>query len=262
MRELNTASDFLDYLVAKETFPGIIVCEGEENLLGLYLHRGRNLPNDMHMITLDETVWPGVRSKPEFLARLAEDRVSFWWDKLIERLIHAYDVSNESGPTLSEYELLVRTLAAENRFARRMLSASMLDWLKRRQVGARTLVSPSGVGYIFATYPDDWSREYRACELKARCIVCRSPAVTGCRTLIGLGTELYDPSGSSFDAVYFDKPEWTPDDEQLALETREKFGLLEEPIYSRAKADEFPDTKRLLRNKRKRDRRMRKQGKV
>jgi hypothetical protein len=79
--------------------------------------------------------------------------------------------------------------------------------------------------------------------------------VTGRRKVIGLGTEIYDPSGFSFDAVYFEKNDWTPEDEDLAKEVRERFGFLRDPICSRASADEFPDMKRKLRNKRKRERR-------
>jgi hypothetical protein len=39
--ELDTAPDFLEYLLAKEAFSGSVVCEGEENLFAAYLHEGR-----------------------------------------------------------------------------------------------------------------------------------------------------------------------------------------------------------------------------
>jgi hypothetical protein len=256
--ELNTAPDFIEYLLAKESFPGTIVCEGEENLLALYIHRGRKLPTEMKLLIVDGDLWTEVRAKPEFKARQEEDRISFWWDRLIELLAEGYDVPKESGPSLSEREIVVRTLAAENRFSRRFLSSAFVQWHLRKQAGARTIVSPSDasdVAYVFATCPRDWSREHRTCELQARCLVSRSPAVTGRRKVIGLGTEIYDPSGFSFDAVYFEKNDWTPEDEDLAKEVREKFGFLRDPICSRASADEFPDMKRKLRNKRKRERR-------
>ena len=165
--ELDTAPDFIEYLISKEKFPGHIECQGEEDLLALYLHRGRTLPLNLDWLMLDGNIWSEVQAKPEFKARAAEDRISFRWDKLIELLSAEYGGQFETGPALSRHEILVRTLAAENRFARRFLSKAFSDWIAQKQTGARTLVSPlTNVAYVFATFPRDWCREAESASLE------------------------------------------------------------------------------------------------
>jgi len=244
--ELDTAPDFIEYLIAKEEFSGHIECHGEEDLLALYLHRGRTLP-DLDRLILDNNLWCAVQEKPEFKARKAEDRVSVLWDNLIELLCDKYGEQFETGPVLSSDETVVRTLAAENRFSRRFLSAAFKGWMELGKTGARTLVSPlTNVAFVFATFPRDWSRELRKRELRLRCFASRSPNVTGSRIVIGLGTEVYDPAGFSFDAVYLEKPDWTEEDEKVAEDIRAKLGLFQETNYVRATADEFPGSRRRI----------------
>ena len=140
LSELDTAPDLLHYLATKEAFPGRIVCEGEENLLAAYLHAGRKMPADARILVAEDGLWLQVRSKPEFLARKEADRVSYWWDRMIETFIADYELAPEAGPSQSDHEKMVRTLAAEDRFARRILSEFFLDWLHRKQAGARNAV--------------------------------------------------------------------------------------------------------------------------
>lgn len=261
LSELDTTPDFLHYLQAKEGYRGAIACEGEENLLGVYLQAGRILP-DQHMLLIDGDVWSEIAAKPEFVARKAEDKVSYWWDRTIEVLIRDYKLQPESGASPSEHELLVRTMAAENRFARRALSGAFLDWLLLRKAGARNLVSQSGIAYVFGTYPRDCEREYRVADLGARCFVARSRSGVGKPTVIGIATEIYDPSGYSLDAVYLHMPDWTDEDEQKAQEARRRFGIMKAPERSVAPLEEFPLPKtakptRTERNRRKRERKRR-----
>ncbi len=256
--ELDTTADFLQYLDAKESFSGGIVFEGEENLLGLYIHAGRKLPTGCDTLFVENGIWKEVHTKPEFAARKSEDRISHWWDDLIETFIKDFDFGLEGGPTPSEHERVVRTMAAEDRFARRMLSAACLDWLQRKQPGARNLVSPSGVGYVFGTFPRNWERGYRRADLSARCFVARGPSVLNCSTIVGLGTEVYDPAGYSFDGVYLHLPEWTDQDEETAKEARCRLGILQDPVTAFLPADEFPSPSRSEKTRAERNRRKRK----
>ena len=144
------------------------------------------------------------------------------------------------GPTCSDHELVVRTMAAENRFARRALSSCCLDWLARRQAGTRNFASPSGVGYVFGTFPKEWDRNHRTAALGVRSLVARSPDVLNTPIVIGLGTEVHDPTGYSLDVVYLHVPVWTDRDEELARKARRDSGIMEAPVLSRASADEFP----------------------
>jgi hypothetical protein len=243
--ELDTAPDFLRYLQAKEAFRGTILCEGEENLLAAYVHAGRRLAEQDLMI-LEGDLWTEIKSKPEFIARQTADEISYWWDRTIETLIKDYELEPEVGPSPSEHELLVRTMASEDRFSRRVLSGACLDWLNARKAGARNLASKSGTAYVFATYPRDHKRELRVDDLGARCFIARSPAVLVRPTVIGLATEVYDPSGYSLDAMHLHRPEWRAEDEATAQEMKERLGILDAPERHIASLEEFPAVRKQL----------------
>jgi len=241
MDELDTASDFLRYLHDKEAFRGAMVLHGgEENLLGTYLHQNRTLPDVDHLV-IDDDVWTKVKSQPEFVARKAEDRISYGWDRLIEGLLSDLTVALEAGHSLSDYELAVRTMATEDRFARRCLSSAFLDWLHKRQLGARNLQSPSGVGYVFSIYPRHGDREQRRKDLEVRCLAARSPSVLNVERVIGIATELYDPSGYSLDVVYLHLPSWSEEDERHLQDARSKLGILQSPERRWLSVSEFPE---------------------
>jgi hypothetical protein len=87
LRHLDTISDFVEYLSSKEPFKsraGIFISGGEENLLALYLHAGRKFPPKPSMLLLEGDLWVNLTKKPEFQAKLQEDKVSYIWDHLIE----------------------------------------------------------------------------------------------------------------------------------------------------------------------------------
>jgi hypothetical protein len=248
--ELDTAPDFIDYLVEKEAHRGVIVSEGEENLFALYLQGGRSLPPVDCLCALDG-VWKRVKAKPEFKARKEADRVSYWWDQQIERLVADNRISTEAPPHPNELELVVRAMASEGRFERRFLSGAFLDWLRKKQRGGRMVFSDrTQTAYAFATYPRDGDRQMRVAELIARCFVARSPRGPLARTgydvkkVIGIATELFDPSGYSMDVVYLKLATWTEEADRRTEEGRALFRIHEETVLSRATVDEFPKAAR------------------
>lgn len=253
--ELDTISDFATYIVAVRTFHDrggrAISAGGEENFLAAYLHQGRTLPSDADTLMLDGDLWSSIQKKPEFQARKAEDRVSYAWDRLIAKLFEEHEIPLRTGEDVSDPEQIVRTMAREDRFARRLLANAYLAWLGRRQHGARMLRSPSsGVVYVFLTTPRDWLRSDRTVELQGRCYVARGlhPDAT---TVIGIATEVYDPSGFSLDAVYLYMPTWTAEDDDKARYARETFDWFHTPEMNVQHVDEFPQPLPSAKGKRK-----------
>ena len=238
--ELDTAGDLLHYLDAKEGFHGVLVYEGEENLLAAYLHYNRTLPSVQRAL-FDGGMWEQFSKKPEVLARKQDDEDSYLWDEIIELFIRDFDLPLEEGATLSDRERIVRTMAAEIRFARRVLSVSWLEWLRTGRAGARNLVSPSGVGYVLAAYPRDLSRKERVRDLAARCLVARGPSIFNRPTVVGIATEVKDGSpGGSYDAVHVHITEWTEVEEALATEARSAYRIFETPTVWEGSMDEYP----------------------
>lgn len=247
LAELDTAPDFIQYLDAKEAYRGSIMCEGEENVFAHYLHSGRTFP-EVDMMFVEDGLWTQVQAKPEFKERKAQDRISYWWDEHIERLVEDCIIPVEASAIQNQNELVVRAMASESRFERRLLSNAFVDWLQKKQAGGRFMFSPrTQTGYVFLTSPRDHEREYRAAELHARCLVARSPrgplaqAGYDVEKVIGLATEVHDPSGYSMDVIYLEQPEWTEDDDRIAEEGRALFGILgDSAVVRRVSFDEFP----------------------
>jgi len=246
--ELDTAPDLIDYLVAKEAHEGVILSEGEENLFALYLHDGRSLPS-VQGLAVQGGLWEHVKAEPEFKARKQADAVSYWWDEQIERLIADHGISTEAPPDPNEFELVVRTMASERRFERRLLSEAFIGWVLTKQRGGRMLFSDgTKTAHSFATFPPQTDRDTRRGELLAHCFVARSPrgplAQAGCdvEKAIGLGTEVYNPSGYSIDVVYFERPTWTEEDDRWTEQGRSLFGIHQELAMGHATVLEFPRT--------------------
>ncbi|MGE0869299.1 MAG: YecA family protein [Kofleriaceae bacterium] len=246
LKELDTAPDFVHYLQTKESFPGVVICEGEENLFAMYLHRGRVFP-DVDMVNAEDGLWRQVQDKPEFKARKIEDEISYWWDQRIEGVIEDFLIAPEASRSLNENERVVRAMASETRFQRRMLSNAFIGWLEKRRTGARVTYSPAtDTAYVFLTCRNE-NRDTRVAELAARCFHVRSPRGplwrqgTKVTKVVGLATEVHSVGARwSMDVMYMHKPEWSDEDERAADKGREIFAIPLMNDITPFSADEFP----------------------
>ena len=250
LRELDTVHDFITYLRAKEEFFGAhdVLCPGEENLLAVYLSRGRIFPRADQPIFIEPDSWQKLEGRPEYQAKQIEDRPSYIWDRLIE--IVGQDVLDgnlEFPPALTDSETALRVMARENRFARRMLGKAFSDFLgyaAQKKLDSRMMQSPSGVGYVFLVSDGDAAadRKYRNAALGLRCLIARND-LRECSTIIGIGTERPSATpGFSFDIVYMHLPDWSPSDVKRSEEIRAEFGYFRAPIRTNIHEDEYPPT--------------------
>ena len=250
MSELDTITDFIKYFDDKERFycggkGKIIVAEGEENLLALYLLNNRTFPTDADCIMLDDSYWKSFASGKHFLAKKEADKASYAWDRLIETLCNDFrnqDLLSEFpfSATLTDVELVVRTMARENRFSRRLLGAKFAEFLESKSIRSRTFGSLSGVHYVFLFSRPGFAGKYRLAELGGRCFVVRglNPA---CKLVIGISTELPDPEKKFlFEIMYMHKPDWTVEDQRELEFVQKEFGWFSNATQSRMKADEYP----------------------
>lgn len=250
MQELDTVSDFVKYLSDKEFLYSSGVetafAGGEEDLLAVYLHRGRQFPDGHERIFLDSDLWAQVSTKPEFLARKSADKASYIWDRLIERFCQDLAAGNiEFGNGLPDAERAVRVMARENRFSRRIIGKAFkefIDLTAQRKIRARRVRAESGVVYVFLARPHDEARRYRIAELAARCFVARGlePEQT---TVVGIATEEYTPGGFSLDLYYLQKQTWSSEDKARLQYLQEQFGYFANSVQSRVGEDEYPEAK-------------------
>jgi hypothetical protein len=248
MTELDTITDFVEYLTAKEDCISggcsIIITGSESNLLGLYLSNGRSFPGGSDVLFVDDTLWRGIQQKPEFKRRKEADRESYTWDKLIELLADPSAKSvGEAGPQLNEVELALRAMARENRFARRLLGRGVREFLQQATAGnlrSRLLTGPSGVIYVLVFFASDEDDRYRIAELGNRCFIARHKAGVG-DIVVGVGISKYAPhSGSASDLVYLYLPNWSAADDETAIRMTADLGFFEGTSAQHSHEDEYP----------------------
>ncbi len=223
LRELDTITDFADYLTAKEALynsGGATHFQGdEEDLLALYLHQGRVFPEGPDMLCLNDSLWESIQRKPEYRRKKAEDVDSYTWDRLIEILLAGSPaIASEPGPSFTEMDLAVRTMARESRFNRRVLGKALKEFLvlaQNRKIRSRIIPSLSEVAYVFLYVQPDLDFQNIQAELGCRCFIARGMQ-RDYNTIIGVAIqELAVGRGSSSSLVYLHKDTWADEDETV-----------------------------------------------
>ena len=248
MSELDTITDFVKYLSAKEQLyeSGIktIFHGGEEDLLAFYLHHGREFPKNYNVCIIDDNLWSGLIGRPEYRAKKSADDDSYAWDRLLRILSN--DILRghiEFGPNLSESEIAIRVMAREDRFSRRMLGKSFKEFYelaRQKKVRSRMVLGMSDVTYVFLAMSHGEDRKFRVAELRGRCFVVRGLHQDR-STVIGLATEQYEQGkGFSFDIMYLHIPTWTDEDQRQMEFAQKELGYFESPLEQSIHEDEYP----------------------
>ena len=229
LAELDTISDFVEYLCAKEDLYSsgtrTIHVSGEEDLLAVFLSNDRMFPFECDSLVIDHSQWKNITHEPWYNARKRADSCSYIWDALVDALCKDILRSKlTSNGRLPDIEMAIRAMARENRYNRRFLGQEFSEFIENveeNKVKARMVPSYSGVTYIFLMVPKDVDRDLRQASLANRCFIARglNPAN---RRVVGIGMdETRMKTGSTSDIVYRDKEKWTAAD-QSRLEAMQK----------------------------------------
>lgn len=253
LSELSTTPDFLDYLRKKEAlFDGgrFAGAESELDLLAYFLWKGREFPvPDAEQFRLDPNLWPQVVADPQFLAAWEENKIGQFWDGLIEYLNDLYMKEQlEHGNTLSvaEHERVVRVMAGETRFYRRILSKWILERAERAKegyVGSLCESEQSSVLYVLLIGPGDGGkshkvyRQERVEQLYARCIAGKAVHPNR-RIIVGIALDARGVKGSSEDFIYMDTDGWSEERIVAAEKLRQELGFYIEGVAERGRINE------------------------
>jgi hypothetical protein len=190
MAERDTTPDFIEYLTKREsllTNPDCAIsATGEEELLAAYLTNiddtGKHVFLSSEMaskaggVTFGEGSWIKYLSHPDRARKKEVDAVSYRWDFLITHLIENLRLKEASPPSSSssalDLERVLRVMAAEGRFGRRLLAKSLSEAfelstdLPPRKVLARVgyIDQHSDTAYVFLVAGYDTSRPYEESE--------------------------------------------------------------------------------------------------
>lgn len=246
-RELDTTTDFTEYLSAKEKLNERnikVLSYGEENLLSLYLFNNRSFPSEYNHLIIENDLWDDLNNRPEYRQKKELDKISYIWDNIIEHFCHhALHDSQEFDPSLSDTEFAIRTMALENRFSRRILGKTFSEFMElasQKKVRSRMMMALSGVVYVFLANEQGINRKHRESEIALRCFVARG-SIPNAVTIVGLATEIYDGrKGFSFDLYYLNKETWTDSDQEQMEKIKQELALYTDPVFSHYSEDEYP----------------------
>ena len=269
MSTRDTISDFVAYLSAREKLlrgQWEICATGEEQLLAIYL---KNLNEHgehdfvfpiepgqtVSKIYLPEGHWEDFQNAPERIAQLNADKISYAWDRLIEKF-NFYAMRGKqyfvTDGGIKDTEKVLHFMAREPRWKRRYLAKAILDMLRTTPVDKRRLrvlppVDKGDPHYLFLLLPthhartDDEYRTVRRNFLESCCAVAKLEYPEA-KDIVGIATESgINSSGRSEDAIYFDARGWNAEMESKARELQEKLGILKKPRRIEELVQEYPD---------------------
>lgn len=260
---LDTMPDFVQYLQAKEELcrSRVLMAAGEENLLAIYLTTigkdGRHsfdLDPDADAVILDESHWAAFENSVERRSQQRSDEVSYVWDRLIETFAeHALAGTSymSSEPAVESSELILRFMAAEPRFRRRMLGGALLEAMETTPADQRRIrVLPSQLPgepmYVFLLFPwhdgrsEGENRAARRQSLTA-CVQVARMKYRNTDDVIGLATESgIDRETRSEDAVYLDGRSWDEQQDREARRLQQELQILVQPKRTSAHFVEYP----------------------
>src|SRR3989304_10407841 len=88
LEELNTITDFIEYLTAKSDLLSntqlTILEGGEEDLLAYYLANNRVFPKTTGLAIIGDGIWEKFHNSAPYQSKREADKHSYLWDKLIE----------------------------------------------------------------------------------------------------------------------------------------------------------------------------------
>jgi hypothetical protein len=244
LNELDTVTDFVNYLAAKEDLTRnskVVVNGAESNLLGWYLLHERSFSQKPGILVIEDDIWKNLSDNPLFKERKKADSESYRWDALIESLADPRAKSlNGPEPNVNDFDVALREMARETRFARRTLGRQLQQFLGQataRKIRARAINGERGVIYVLVFFRSDEEERFRVAELMGRCKAARLKIGHG-HTVIGVGIGEYKEGvGSTSDLVYIQMDDWTPVEQDEALRNLGFFGKSE---MRNVHEDEYP----------------------
>lgn len=136
-------------------------------------------------------------------------------------------------------------MARETRFARRILSKCLLNFLELNKQGkdrAWQVCSPDGTPYVFLGYFEEkCPRDHAKNELSLRCLVTRKQNPD---QHVVVGIAMGQPAlelGTPLDVCYRDIPSWTPEQDSYVESMQKALGYFANPQQTTVHEDEYPD---------------------
>lgn len=281
LSELDTITDFTDYLIKKERFlrsKYFGLAHGEEDLYAYYaMHMDQNDQHDFvedggkpwpkgKIIAIDGTHYTNLLKNPQYQLKKEADKDSYTWDKLIlnftEPMMDGTSIQpREAEYDLSKSEIAVREMALEGRFERRSHGAAILDAIRtfngsKGDMFMRIMMPQEGkqrrpVGFFFfiSTY-GEWFQQnggydaYRQMRMNYSELYAKAILVRypHLERIVGISVESPNERGSSEDIIYAKRWNYSDDEAKEILEQCDQLGIMRSDMKMRpVQENEYPD---------------------
>jgi len=234
--ELDTITDFIEYLEAKEKFfvGRRIQASSECDFLAFYLQTNFDIGPKVDLLSLDNNLWEKYIKSKEYAKWQNEIKQSFFWDNMINHLFNYHIRNNQSEVKRANLELAIRMINLESRWNRIELGM-ILDNMRDSKVKARMLKPLHGKRhtYVFLKLTSkNWDIKEKELELRS-CVARVENPDTEIIIGISIGEDL--EGNSCFDILYLNIPELTNDFINHVNEVKKELGYFKNPVYSRSK---------------------------
>ncbi|WP_422080111.1 hypothetical protein [Ulvibacterium sp.] len=236
INELDTITDFVNYLEAKEKFipEKYLFAASEVDFLAFYIDTQFEFDMEPNSFVLDSGLWESYVQSLEYLKWQSEIQVSFFWDRMIKNL-YDYHITLENG-TLERDNLeeALKHINLEKR-AERIELGMILENARKVGVNARMLKTLEGKNHTYVFMPlneKNWQNKKQ--ELIMRCMVARLEN-PNTEKIIGIGVGSAEKDGLWYDLAFLDIPEL--DEEFIAQvnDIKNEYGYFKNPKYSNSK---------------------------
>lgn len=205
LKELDTITDFVAYLKAKEDFLAnkLVSVPREVDFLALYLSTSLKFDFVPDSVLLDDGMWEEYLKTDEYAYWQSEIPQSFIWDEIVSHLHKIHIIERGNIEMMSDLETATRIMAIESRMNRIELGMIFRDAIKKKLRG-RIIKPFNGSDHSYVIMPlssKNWDNKEK--ELELRCLISRKENPTATKVIgISMGE---DPEKKLlFDIVYLD----------------------------------------------------------
>lgn len=265
--ELDTPTDFVEYLVAKEQYlstPDVEfnIC-GEEELYVQYAltlqdtkHTFPPIPAGVTHYVIPEGDWEHYLKSPQRAQKKAASEASYFWDDLIEHHSNFIRSGEAIVPDLAsadphQHEFVMRAMAEESRLNRRLLADSLLHVIKNNRGHCLSRIAHSGANpnraYVFLSVSNRFNEKYDSYRRKrsgllAKYLVGSRLRFENITEAIGIATDPASAKSFAQDFIYMKFTDPLTDELRNDIRAEmDKFGIMREDIQiSQQNMFEYP----------------------
>ncbi len=236
LNELDTISDFTDYLFAKEEFfkTHFIGIPSEPDFLAIYLQTALKFDVDVNTIVCGDNEWGEYIKSAEYKSWRNGLKPSYVWDELVETIHKTHVRENTPEKKVHEMEEAMRYINLEPRINRIELGSLLLDAIAKK-VSRRMIKPLGGTRHTYVFIPltkKNW--QAKESELKLCCAIARveNPNV---ESIIGIAIGRAPNHEMIFDLCYLHLPEINDEFIRRTRIVQQELGYFRNPVISQSK---------------------------